>query len=244
MHTKSLSRVEIKDADKGIVSAVVSTFGVIDLDGDVTSKSSFTDGAPVVVSAYGHTSWDGTLPIGKGVLTTNDTEAVANLQFFMNTTHGRDAFETIKHLSESDLQEWSYSLENTVAKRGELDGKPARFIEATTVKEVSPVLRGASIGTRTLSVKSQDLKFSEHVTAVLADVDALAERASEVVALRAEKGKTISEESAELLQQVSDSLGRLKAVIDPPAPSTPPDDGEMTREFLRLVAHTQGVTIQ
>jgi hypothetical protein len=242
MNTKSLTSVHIKDAEKGIVSAVISTFGVIDLDGDVTSKSSFTDGAPVVVSAYGHTSWDGTLPIGKGVLKTTDNEAVADLQFFLNTTHGRDAFETIKHLSESDLQEWSYSLENTVAKRGELDGKPARFIEATTVKEVSPVLRGASIGTRTLSVKSKDLKFSEHATSVLADVNELVERASEVVALRAEKGKTISEESADLLEQIDEALGRLKAaVIVPPPPSTPPED-ELTREFLRFVATTQGVT--
>lgn len=236
---KSLTNVTVKDADKGLVDAVISTFGVIDLDGDVTSKSTFTDGAPVVVSAYGHTSWDGDLPIGKGSISTTDTEALAHLQFFLDTPHGLAAFNTIKGLG--SLQEWSYSLENTVRKPGEIDGQTASFIESTTVKEVSPVLRGASINTRTLTVKHADLKFSEHADAVLTEVDALVARATEVVTLRATQGKKIGAESAEQLTRVGDALERLKALLVEPDPEPTLDD-EVTQLYLRSVANCQGVT--
>lgn len=165
--TKALSRVEVKDAAKGIVTAAFSTFGVIDSDGDVTSKSSFRDGAPVVVSAYGHTSWNGDLPIGKGSITTTDTEAIADLQFFMDTPHGSAAFNTIKELG--PLQEWSYSLEDTVRKAGDLNGIACMFIESTTVKEVSPVLRGASINTRTIDAKARRKQLASEVEDLLAE---------------------------------------------------------------------------
>jgi hypothetical protein len=237
--TKSLTNVTVKDADKGLVEAVISTFGVIDADGDVTSKSTFTDGAEVVVSAYGHTSWDGSLPLGKGTLSTTDTEAIASLQFFMDTPHGLATFNTIKGLG--PLQEWSYSLENTVAKMGELDGRAARFIDSTYVKEVSPVLRGASIGTRTLAIKGAGLTFSEHAEAVLTAADELIARASEVVTLRATQGKTIGAESAELMTRLDGSLDRLKALLAEPTP-VPPVDDEVTQLWLRSVANLQGVT--
>lgn len=52
---KTLADVELKeDGDRGEVTAVFSTFDVVDADGDVTRKGAFTEGAPVVISAYGH----------------------------------------------------------------------------------------------------------------------------------------------------------------------------------------------
>src|SRR3954469_9939021 len=102
-YTKSLGRVEIKDAEKGIVEAVFSTFDVKDHDGDVTLKGAFKDGAPVRISAYNHGSWQGALPVGKGYISVDGDSAVLKGQFFMNTTHGRDTFETVKQLSEAGL---------------------------------------------------------------------------------------------------------------------------------------------
>ena len=236
--TKALTNVQIKDATKGLVAAVVSTFGVVDLDGDVTSKTSFTEGAPVVVSAYGHTSWDGSLPIGKGSISSGDSEAVADLQFFMDTPHGAAAFNTIKELG--SLQEWSYSLENTIRKAGELDGVPCMFIESTTVKEVSPVLRGASINTRTLSAKAAGLKFSEHADLALGDVRSFVETAVERLTLRATEGKQISEQ-IDAYDRLCAELVPLKAAIDAATPATPPDPtGELQRIYLSLVATSQG----
>ena len=318
---KSLSRVRIKDADQGLVEAVFSTFGVIDRDGDVTVKEAFTDGAPVVISAYGHRSWDGELPVGKGFIRVTDSEAILDGQFFLTTTQGRDTFETVKELAKEGLGEWSYGLMNVVSERAVVGGKTARLLKHIDVPEVSPVLVGASIDTRTLSAKSASAKqlasslarllasagrerwgrdawwvwvedydvdagvvvygvesrdgdrlvqvtftrtetavelgadevevievdtyvpkgvrrtFSEHAGAVVAAVDGLITRASEVVALRAEKGKSISDEAAGLLAQLDGSLGRLKALIDQPTTTTP-DDAE--REYLRFVALSQG----
>lgn len=146
--------VRVKDADQGIVELVFSTFNKVDKDGDVTLKGAFVGNPPIVLSAYGHKSWDGELPYGTGTITEGETEATASVKFLLNTTHGRDAFETVKALSEAGLQEWSYSLESVEAERGTVDGKSVRILKKIFVKEISPVLRGAGTDTRTLAVKS------------------------------------------------------------------------------------------
>ena len=243
--TKHMSRVEIKDEDRGEVAAIFSTFDVVDSDGDVTLKGAFTDGAPVAISAYGHRSWSGELPVGKGRIRELSTEAVMEGRFFLDTQKGLDTFRTVKAMSEDDMQEWSYSLDNIKGRKGEHDGRPVRFIESVYVTEVSPVLKGAGVNTRTLSTKSA--KFSEHATTVLADVDALITRATEVMALRAQKGKSLGDESADLLSALTADLDRLKELLDT-GTTNPSSDGEvdptgddLAREFARFVAMTQGV---
>jgi hypothetical protein len=317
---KSFSNVTIKNAELGQVEAIFARFDVIDHDGDVTAKSAFTDGAPVVISAYGHGSWNGALPIGKGVIGVEDDVAVMKGEFFLNTSHGRDAWETVKQLSEIGVQEWSYSLHDVDATKGTVDGRSVRILNKITVKEVSPVLVGAGIDTGTRSVKNAKMlasqtrellraaarerwadddtwiwiedfdpdastvivsiedgdgtrlvqvsysiadttatlgdeetdvvrtvayarkgKFSEQIDDALAVVDSLATRAAEVVALRAEKGKTISAETAARLIEVAD---RLKQVVDADPPTVQVDTipDELAREYARFVALSQGVT--
>lgn len=153
MQTKALRGVEIKDSSKGTIECVFSTFDVIDRDGDVTRKSAFTDGAPVRISAYNHASWEGALPVGRGVIRVGQKEAILEGQFFLNTTAGRDTFETVKAMGE--LQEFSYGFHVTDSEAGEVEGKSVRIIKGVDVAEVSPVLLGAGIGTRTLAVKAQ-----------------------------------------------------------------------------------------
>jgi hypothetical protein len=144
--------VVVKSADRGEVRAVVSTFGVLDRDGDVVLAGAIKDGTPVVISAYGHASHGGALPVGRGTLRTTSSEAVLHGQFFMNTTAGRDTFEVVKQLG--DLGEWSYSLQNVKGRMGQFEGQTAHFIESVDVKEASPVLLGAGVGTRTLTTKT------------------------------------------------------------------------------------------
>ena len=339
MSTKTLTRVRVKDATLGIVEAVFASHLVdeaalsmakadcIDKDGDVTLKGAFTKGQAVVVSAYGHGSWEGRLPVGKGVIREEGDQAIAELQFFMDTTHGLDTFKTVAELSEDDLQEWSYSLHDVVAERGKVAGKSVRILRKVgLVKEVSPVLMGAGVETRTLAVKDNKqlhsslrrlldlagrerfetgrgycwvhdydqtegfvvfmvethedgawstrmvqvdfvatdtavtlgdaetevhetavflpkqagLTFSEHIGAVLAAVDALDERVQGVVALRAEKGKTLSAANAEQLDHLVERASALKSVTAPTHDNNPPD--ELQAEFLKFVSlTTQGV---
>lgn len=53
----------------------------------------FEDGAQVVVSAYGHQSWNGALPVGKATIHADHEKAWADVQFLMTTQAGRDTFE-------------------------------------------------------------------------------------------------------------------------------------------------------
>lgn len=153
MDTKSL-RVEVKDMDeaKGSVRAVFATFNKTDSDRDVTRPGAFEDGAEVPISAYGHTSWQGALPVGKATIRQNAKQATIEGQFFMDTQHGADAFRTVKNLG--SLGQWSYGYDPVEYSFGEHQGERVRFLDKVKLHEVSPVLLGAGVGTRTLSAKS------------------------------------------------------------------------------------------
>jgi hypothetical protein len=154
--TKALSGLKIENADEGTFSAVFAKFDVIDHDGDVTVPGAFTDGEEVLVSAYNHESWKGKLPVGKGTIRQTDTEAVVEGKFFLNTTAGRETFETVKETG--TLQEWSYGYEVVEGESGEKDGQTVDFLQKLKVHEVSPVILGSGIDTRTLALKEKEAK--------------------------------------------------------------------------------------
>jgi hypothetical protein len=151
---KSMGNVQVKSAENGEVSAVFSTFNVADSDGDVTLPGAFDHGAQVVISSYNHTSWGGANPVGKGVIRTTNSEAILDGKFFMDTTAGRETFAVVKGLAESGLGEWSYGFETLDSEPGEHNGRNVKFLKRLKVFEVSPVLRGAGVNTRTLAVKA------------------------------------------------------------------------------------------
>lgn len=197
-------RVEVKDPDQGLVEAIFSRFDVIDADGDVTRRGAFADGASVRISAYGHASWAGALPVGRGVIRVQDDVAILDGAFFLETAHGRDHFEVVKQMG--DLQEWSYGFDVDRWSAGQFDGREVRFLEALTVHEVSPVLLGAGVETGTLSVKG--LAFTQEADAALAAVDALIVRSEALAALRAKDGRAIGTANR---QRLSDLADRLRA---------------------------------
>jgi hypothetical protein len=137
---------------KGEVSAVFSTLNVVDKDRDVTVPGAFTDGAEVVISSYAHGSWGGSLPVGKGTIREVGDEAVFEGRFFLDTTAGADTFEVVKQLGAR--QEWSYGYDILDAEPGVFDGQDVQYLKRLKVHEVSPVLVGAGVNTRTLGVKS------------------------------------------------------------------------------------------
>lgn len=158
MENKTL-RIEVKDAEQGQIEAVFSTFNKIDHDGDVTLPGAFEDGAAVRISAYGHSSWMGALPVGKGTIKTTKDDARLVGQFFMDTPHGRDTFSTVKGLG--DLAEFSYGFD--VQGTGSPEDLPEelqgaeRVLTKLKVHEVSPVLLGAGIDTRLVTAKGGQL---------------------------------------------------------------------------------------
>jgi hypothetical protein len=161
-----LPDVRVKSEAKGEVSARFSTFNVIDKDGDVTHPGAIQNGAPVVISAYMHSSWGNALPVGKGRIRTTKSEAICDMQFFMDTTHGRDTFLTIQELAKDGLGEWSYGFDTLESEPGTHEGKSVNFLKKLKVFEVSPVLVGAGNNTRTLSAKSAHDTYTERVVPV------------------------------------------------------------------------------
>lgn len=179
--------VEIKDADKGEIEAVFATFDVKDKDGDVTLPGAFEEGAEVLISAYGHSSWGGQLPVGKGVIKTTAKDARLVGKFFLNTTAGREHFSVMKELGAQ--QEWSYGFD--VKGTGEVTPEMEqngvyRVLTALKVHEVSPVLLGAGIDTRTVITKdgkdAADAAAAEKAATDKAAADAQAEAEQQALA--------------------------------------------------------------
>lgn len=231
--------------DDGSATWVMATLNTIDSDGDVTLAGAFGKQAFSIVPAHDHRH----VPLGKANLYEEGDEAIVEAKFNLDIPAARDWHSAIKFdlANPPAVQEYSYGyrLHEGGWKMGEFKGEQVRYFQpkadgspGVDVYESSPVLRGAGNNTRTLAAKS-GLKFTEHAESVVADVEALITRASEVVALRAEKGKTIADTSADVLARLSESLDRLKALLVAPPTDSPSDD--LAREFARFVAlSTQG----
>jgi HK97 family phage prohead protease len=163
MNTKQCGPVTLKaDAESGEFRAVFSTLNVIDRDGDVTLPGAFTDGEEVRISFWGHRWQD--LPVGKGVIASDDKEAWVDGQFFLDTDAGRETYQTVKNLG--SLQEWSYGFDVLDDASGEFEGQKVRFLKSLKVVEVSPVMIGAGVNTRTEAIKAGARHTSKEFEAI------------------------------------------------------------------------------
>jgi len=226
--------LEVKDADQGLVQAEFATLNVIDLDGDVTLPGAFGD-QRVKLAAWGH-NW-GDLPVGKGGISEQGEKAVFDGKFFLDTTAGLEHFKTVKNLGA--LQEWSYGFEvKQAVRRGqpEFDAalaegyngpKPAnveRILQKMKVFEVSPVMRGAGINTRTRVVKDADdqadeapegtpwreLVLSEHADFVIKEAQTFLERCQSVTEELDQEGRLLSESKRDRLHQLGKALESVR----------------------------------
>lgn len=143
------------DDDAGTVTAVFATLSVVDHQGDRILPGAIGE-QQVRMSAYQHGSWHGALPVGKGRVFERGNEAIFEGRFFLNTVAGREHYLTVKEMG--DLQEWSFALPEMDWSMVEEDGRRVREIKRVSIPEVSPVLMGAGIDTRTLAVKGAETK--------------------------------------------------------------------------------------
>ncbi len=152
---KGIVAFEIKDADKGHIEAVFATFNVKDKDADWTLPGAFEEGADVLIGAYGHRTWFGEPPVGKGVIKASETDARLVGQFFLDTFEGREHFAVIKNLGAKQQWSYGYDVKETGELTDELEQKGVRrVLKKLFVHEISPVLVGAGIGTRTVAAKA------------------------------------------------------------------------------------------
>ncbi|HEY9562662.1 MAG TPA: hypothetical protein VIR30_02730 [Nocardioides sp.] len=133
----------------------------MDHDGDVTLPGFFGTQHAAIVPSH---DWKH-VPLGKAVIREVANEAVVDFKLNLKIEPARQWHEAIRFDLENPpaLQEYSYgfSIARGGSRPGEVNGRPVRFLQplksgapGVRVHEVSPVLRGAGIGSRTLGLTS------------------------------------------------------------------------------------------
>lgn len=234
--TKTLS-LELKADSEGAFSATFATLNVIDHHGDVTLPGAFTDGKEVLIGGYQHDMLS--LPVGKGVIRSNDSRAYVEGSFFLDTQIGKDTYATVKNAG--GLMEWSYVFQVKDSADGEFDtgsgSVPVRFLKSLDVWSVDPVLKGAGIGTRTDSIKAlaREMPFAGHASELMAALDAFATRAKTFADLRTKEGRTLSTANVEKLMSMAESLSsHAKLIQQMCADATPSKSIDLESEYLKF----------
>jgi len=244
---KAFTPHEFKLSETGAVTVAYSRLNVIDSDGDVTFPGALPVGKSVPMSAYGHTSWDGAPPTGKGVLSEQGDLGIFDGSFFMETDQGRNAYHTTKAMAE--LQEWSYGYNVIDGGPGTFGGKAVRELRKLDVFEVSPVLKGAGVGTATLAIKSgapgADAPYAEHLAWYAERLPELLDRVKDRAAFRAKEGRTLSSANRAMLEDLAMALdGHLTHLRDMLAATMPePKTIDVTVEILAAEAERLGVAV-
>jgi hypothetical protein len=137
------------DDSEGRVTSVFATFNTIDRDGDVVLPEAIPSKRVIMSAAHdwGLKGW-----IGEGKIAPVGNEALFEGRFYLETGDGRDAYEKVK--AAGDLVEWSWGFQVLEGEWGKQEERDAFFIKKADVFEVSPVLAGAGVNTRTLMLKS------------------------------------------------------------------------------------------
>lgn len=245
---KAFTPHELKLDEAGAVSVAFAQLNVVDHDSDLTPSGAFP-AKNVPMSSYGHTSWDGALPIGKGAISEKGDWAVFDGQFLMETDQGRNAYQTVKAMAE--LQEWSYGYLPTEFSYEQRDGQTIRILKSIDVFEVSPVLRGAGVATHTLAIKSgapgSDAPYADHLDWVLGEVKALSDRSRDKAEWRAKEGRVLSAANRDRLAALVESLRAAGADLEDLVAATEPPKAAAARrteiEVLLGLARANGVLI-
>ena len=157
------SEVSTVDAAEGIVEAYVNSMGVIDHDGEIIELGAFDQS---IQKGGQSVAWfhDQSAPVGKvidaaPIQLSQDGETArqqgrlkAVMQFNLNTQRGREAFADVEFGS---VKDWAVGFRALEDDLEQLDGgENVRVIKNLDWVEVSPVLRGASPDTQTITAKS------------------------------------------------------------------------------------------
>lgn len=238
--------------DEGSFEAVIATLGVADSDGDIVEPGAFGDATVSVLPAHDSRS----VPLGKAQIEERGDKAVAVGRFNLDIPAARDWHSALKFdlVHQPAVQEWSWGFHITEAKEDTVDGEPVRRLVELDMLEVSPVLRGASVGTRTLAAKAarcpecgekitepqeqdedpepeddelQGLTLHDQMKAAIRGVEDVVARLREVSDQRRKDDREIGSESKVLALELSRGCGDLARVLKQVAAMTDevmPDD--------------------
>lgn len=216
MKTKRFNGSVKQTSDTGEVQAVFATMGVIDHDGDVIQPGAF--GVQNTAFLFAHNAHD--IPLGKARIFEEGNEAIADIKINMDIERGREVHSALKFDMENGepLQEFSFGFDVVDGGFGEFEGEKVRFLKALKVHEVSPVLLGAGVNTRTRAVKhkggpGKPVKFADQLMLVIAETEDIAARAVEIHEMRMKQGRQMSNERRGQMLDLIQAQKSLAATI-------------------------------
>lgn len=190
--TKSLLIEKMDEAGHGL--ARLATLAEVDHDGDTYTPGAFgwKDGQEQwcpMLPAHDRMA----MPIGKARVYEEGGVAYAELHLNLETQAGMEWHKSLKFdlATGRPAQEWSYGFTTVDAVFEQRGQDRVRNLKRVDVHEVSPVVRGAGVGTATLMMKSHGT-FAEQLDQVIEALEDVAERAGEVAALRQAEGRPMS----------------------------------------------------
>lgn len=154
LERKTVGAIIKEVGDDGSFEAVIATLDVADNDGDVVVAGALEGQTVSVLPAHDK----GSAPLGKTTIEERGNLAVAVGKFNLEIEESRDWHSALKFdlANPPSVQEWSWGFNTTKVSFDQRDGKSVRLLEGIELREVSPVVIGASLGTGTIFVKSKD----------------------------------------------------------------------------------------
>lgn len=202
--------------EAGELEVVFATLGVVDLDGDLTEPGAFGEQIAHFVPAH---SW-GSPQIGKVKISEEGDKAIGRAKINLRMNSGKEWYEALKFDFEEtgpSIQEYSYGFEIEESGERMVDGRTVRLLKKVKVFEVSPVIRGAGVGTGTLALKETSdnwdgLDLAEHLQKIAKETEKALERISDIESKRL-LGKASASTAKDLARLFSDIK---EALLAPP----------------------------
>ena len=154
MQTKNLTIETMDEEGKGL--ARIATLSAVDYDGDTYQPGAFGEQWAPILVAHNRSM----IPVGKARVYEDGDGAFAELHVNLDIQAGRDWHAALKFdlAKGQPVQEWSYGYDVIDADyQVRRDGR-VRVLKKLNVSEVSTVVQGAGEGTRTISIKTAELK--------------------------------------------------------------------------------------
>lgn len=218
-------RGEVKQLDSpGEGLAIISTFDVVDADGDVVRPGAFGEQTVQMIPTH---NWQ-EAPIGKAKIRENGNNALAEFKLNLEMANGKEWYQSLKFDMDNPppRQEYSYGFSVIKESRGEFEGQQVRFLEELKVHEISPVLVGASVGTTTLSLKedtqtkkdlhTKQTTIEEDINFVKENIEKLLKRIRGIKEIRESHGREISHERIKEFIDIEKLLVEMREIAEPP----------------------------
>lgn len=240
---KEVKAFQIKEiSGDGEITAVLATLDAVDSDGDVTIPGAFGKQEAPIQPAHDWAS----VPLGKAKVYEDGPEAKVDMFFNLDIPVGRDWFTALEfdfEMGTEPLQQYSYGYEPTKFRLGEFEKQNVRFLDEIKVHEVSPVLLGAGINTRTLAVKNGIVPGNfykalmemgktqktledefQSVEGSLADLSGFYGRVKALAVLRTKEGRTLSTANRQRLSHLVATISEIQSDIEKFLAETDPDE--------------------